>query len=81
VNDRRGEGPEDDAARRRLFRRMSWTYVYGPPLVLILVALAGGALVGLILPVPWPFWQRWLVVVAIAIGAPLLGLGVRRLLR
>jgi len=81
VTERWNEDSDDGAARRRLFRRMSWTYVYGPPLVLILVALAGGALVGLILPVPWPFWQRWLVVVVIAIGVPLLGLGVRRLLR
>jgi len=60
---------------------MSWTYVYGPPLVLVLVALSGGALVGLILPVPWPFWQRWLLVVVIVIGVPLLGLAGRRLLR
>lgn len=60
---------------------MSWTYVYGPPIVLGMVALAGGALIALLVPVPWPFWQRWLAAVVVAVGIPLVGLAVRSLFR
>lgn len=65
---------ENDAERRRVFRRMAWTFVYLPPLLLLIVAAVGGMVTALMLPFPYVgYWLRalfWAVaLVAGGLGA------------
>jgi hypothetical protein len=62
-----------DDERRRLFRRMEWTFVYGPPLVALFIAVFGAMFVAWLVDVPGTtFRGRWLVIVLILLGLPLL---------
>ncbi|HET7276098.1 MAG TPA: hypothetical protein VFI91_13095 [Longimicrobiaceae bacterium] len=57
--------------RRRVFRRMAWYYVYLPPVLAVLIAALGAALVAWLAPVEGTsFWGRWSVIVLIVLGIP-----------
>lgn len=62
-------GADLEEARRRLFRRLRWFFVYLPPFLLALVLAGGGALLAWL--VRWEgstFAERWLLAV-ILVGA------------
>lgn len=66
------EPPELREKRRRLFRQMEWTFVWGPALLTALVAVIGGALLAWVFPLPGTtFRERWLYIVLIVVGLPL----------
>ncbi len=70
---RRRVRPPDPEERRQLFRRMEWLYVWAPPLMILLVASSGAAVVAWILPITGVgFWGRWAIVFAVVILGPLL---------
>ena len=70
-----------DEERRKLFRRMEWVYVYAPPVLAVLVAAAGGALLAFLVPLEGiGFWGRWGIVVGIILGVPLIAYIIRELL-
>jgi hypothetical protein len=63
--------PQDEE-RRRLFRRMEWVFVFGPPLVALFIAGFGAMFIAWLVPLPGTsFWGRWLIVVVIVLGLPL----------
>jgi hypothetical protein len=65
--------PNRDRDRRRLFRRMEWVFVYGPPLLALFIAVFGGAFLAWLVPLAGTtFWQRWVGVVLIVLGIPAL---------
>lgn len=74
-------GPtREDRERRRLFRRMEWAFVFGPPLIALFVAVFGALFMAWLIPVPGTsFWGRWLIVVLIILGIPIAGHLVQRL--
>lgn len=70
--------PPDNDERRKLFRRMEWLYVWAPPLMILLIASSGSAVVAWIVQVDGTsFWQRWAVVFAFVTLAPLLAYLIR----
>jgi hypothetical protein len=71
----------DHDERRRLFRRMEWVFVVAPPILAIFVAGFGAAFIAWLIAIPGTtFWGRWMVLVAIILGIPLLWLGIRSVL-
>jgi hypothetical protein len=72
--------PDED--RRRILRRMEWTFVWLPPLLLVLVTAAGSALIAWMAPVAGTtFLGRWAFVAALVLAVPVLGMLIRRLYR
>ncbi|HEX5521668.1 MAG TPA: hypothetical protein VFX29_08210 [Longimicrobiaceae bacterium] len=72
--------PDED--RRRILRRMEWTFVWLPPLLLVLVTAAGSALIAWMAPVAGTtFLGRWAFVAALVLAVPVLGMLIRRLFR
>jgi hypothetical protein len=73
------ENPHEE--RRRLFRRMEWVFVFGPPLAAVFIAGFGAAFVAWLIHIPGTtFWGRWAILVALILGLPLLWHGARRIL-
>jgi len=71
-----------DGERRKLFRRMEWVLVYAPPLVAVFIALFGGIVLALFVPVPGTnFWGRWAIAIGILLVLPVLVYLLRALLR
>jgi cobalamin biosynthesis protein CobD/CbiB len=63
--------PPDDE-RRRLFRRMEWTFVYGPPLIALFIAVFGAMFIAWLVAIPGTtFWLRWIVLVLVLLGIPI----------
>jgi hypothetical protein len=49
-----------DEERRKIFRRMTWVYVYLPPLLAIFIAMIGSTIVAFLVPIEGTtFWGRW----------------------
>jgi hypothetical protein len=72
--------PDED--RRRILRRMEWTFVWLPPLLLVLVTAAGSALIAWMAPVAGTtILGRWAFVAALVLAVPVLGMLIRRLYR
>jgi hypothetical protein len=72
--------PDED--RRRIMRRMEWTFVWLPPLLLVVVTAAGSALIAWMAPVAGTtFLGRWAFVAALVLAVPVLGMLIRRLYR
>jgi hypothetical protein len=72
--------PDED--RRRIMRRMEWTFVWLPPLLLVVVTAAGSALIAWMAPVAGTtFLGRWAFVAALVLAVPVLGMLIRRLFR
>jgi hypothetical protein len=72
--------PDED--RRRILRRMEWTFVWLPPLLLVVVTAAGSALIAWMAPVAGTtFLGRWAFVAALVLAVPVLGMLIRRLFR
>ena len=66
---RGGRPPEEE--RRRLFRRMEWVFVYGPPLLLLFVGASSSLLLAWLVPVPGlQFWAKWLIGMLLIVGLP-----------
>lgn len=65
--------------RRRVFRRMEWTFVFAPPLLALFFAGFGAAFLAWLVPIPGTsFWGRWLIVVLLVLGIPTAGHLIRR---
>lgn len=63
----------DDPERRRLFRRMEWVFVIGPPVLALFIAVFGALFIAWLVPVPGTsYWGRWVLVVGIVLGIPLI---------
>jgi hypothetical protein len=61
---------------------MEWAFVYGPPIVAVLVAVSGSALLALFVPVPnTSFWGRWAIAFLLILGLPTLAYLVRSKLK
>lgn len=72
MNRRRDRAP-DARERRQLFRRMEWLYVWAPPLMILLVAGSGSAVVAWIVPITTiSFWGRWAIIFVLVTLGPLL---------
>lgn len=72
-------GPERE--REKLFRQMTWIYVYGPPILAILIGVFGGFVLALFVPVDGTtFWQRWLGAVLLVLGLPTLAYIIKSML-
>jgi hypothetical protein len=72
--------PHHEEERRRLFRRMEWLFVFGPPIAALFIAVFGALFIAWLLPLGGTtFWGRWLIVFLILIGIPLLGHLIQRL--
>jgi hypothetical protein len=70
----------DDEERRRLFRRMEWFFVFGPPLLALFIAVFGAWFIAWLIAVPGTtFWGRWLIVFLILVGIPLAGHLIQRM--
>jgi hypothetical protein len=70
--------PQDEE-RRRLFRRMEWVFVFGPPLVALFIAAFGATFIAWLVPLPGTsFWGRWAIVVLIILGLPLIWYLIQR---
>ena len=66
--------PPPDEARRRLFRRMEWVYVWAPPLLILMVGASGSLLLAWLVPVAGlGLLEKWLIGMAIIVGLPLAG--------
>jgi hypothetical protein len=70
----RRNDPPDEEERRRVFRRMAWTFVYLPPLLVVAFAVFGGAITALMIPFPYVgyglrllFWA--VVLIVLGVGA------------
>ena len=62
-----------EEARRRIFRRMEWVYVYAPPFLAVCVAAAGSALLAFVVPVPdTTFRGRWALAMVVVLVIPAL---------
>lgn len=63
-----------DEERRRVFRRMEWIFVYGPPIVAVLVAGGTGWLIAWLVRVSGTsFYGRWLIVTVLLLAIPAAG--------
>jgi hypothetical protein len=61
---------------------MEWTFVWLPPLLLVLVTAAGSALIAWMAPVAGTtFLGRWLFVAALVLAVPVLGMLIRRIFK
>ena len=60
-----------DEARRRLFRRMEWVYVWAPPLLVLLVGASGSLLLAWLVPIAGlGLLEKWLIGMAVIVGLP-----------
>lgn len=60
-----------DEERRKIFSRMEWVYVYTPPILAIVVGVAGSALLAYLIPLgTMTFWGRWALGVLIILVFP-----------
>lgn len=67
-----------DEERRRIFRRMEWTFVYAPPTLAVLVAVFGSAFLAWAVDVDGiGFWGRWAVGVLVLLVLPALVYWIR----
>lgn len=75
MHDRRGE---IDERRRNLFRRMEWLFVYFPPILAVIVAMAAGAFLAWFVWIEGTnFWGRWAAFSAAIVLIPLCGYLIR----
>ena len=67
-----------DEERRRLFRRMEWVFVYGPPLLLFFVGASSSLLLAWLVPVPGlQFRAKWLIGMLLIVGLPVVAYVIR----
>lgn len=73
----RGQDPD----RRRVFRRMEWLYVWGPPAAAVLTAAGASAILAAFVPLEGiTFWGRWGLGMLILLVAPVVVYIARELL-
>lgn len=66
--------PSPDEERRRIFRRMEWVFVYGPPALALFIAIFGAAFLAIFVPIPGTnFWGRWAIGVGLLLVVPTVG--------
>ncbi len=71
-----------DEERRKLFRRMEWVYVYGPPVLAAFLIVVGALVLAYLVPVEGiGFWGRWGIAAGILLGVPLIAYAIRERLR
>lgn len=77
MNDRK------DDQRRKLFQQLSWVYVYGPPILAVLVGCIGGLIAAILIPIDGTtLFTRWLMAVGVILVLPAVVYYIRsRLLR
>lgn len=79
---RRSGRTPDPEEQRKLFRRMHWTFVWAPPLLIIFVGGSTAALVAWLVPLAGTaFWERWLMAFMLITGVPALVYVVRERFR
>lgn len=60
---------DTEEERRRLFRRMEWVFVWGPPLLAVFVGVFGGAFLAWLLRIGGTtFAQRWIGATVLLLG-------------
>ena len=73
-----GRRPTPEEERRKLFRRMEWVFVYGPPALIAFLGVFGAVFLAVVVPVPGTtFWVRWALGLLLLVALP----GVAYLLR
>jgi hypothetical protein len=64
--------PSPDEERRRLFRRMEWVFVWGPPLLALFFAIFGALFIAWLVEIPGTsLWGRWAILMLILLGIPI----------
>ncbi|MEX2583086.1 MAG: hypothetical protein WD766_07420 [Gemmatimonadota bacterium] len=66
---RRNDQPEDE--RQKLFRKMEWVFVYGPPLMAVFIGVFGSLFLAAVVPLEGTtFLGRWLLAVLVTLVLP-----------
>jgi hypothetical protein len=65
--------PGHDEERRRIFRRMEYAFVWAPPLIALVFAVSGSAVLAFLVPIPGVgFYARWAIFVLAVLVVPAL---------
>jgi membrane-anchored protein YejM (alkaline phosphatase superfamily) len=65
------ESPDEE--RRKVFRQISWAFVYAPPILAAFIGVFGAAFLAFFVPVPnTNFWGRWALGVVVILVLPAL---------